>query len=268
MTTENAGTAAPSSLAWREWVRSFTLNIGPIVVVLLLWEAVVRFGLVNAFFLPPVSVVLVTFWEILLDGQLFEHFGVTIRRMVVGYAIGAGGGVAFGLAIGLSKPLRQFFSPIVAAIYPLPKIALLSLFLVIFGIGDPPIIASVAVSAFFPVLLNTLTGLRTIDPILIKAARDLGASALQTTLKVVLPASLPMIFTGLRQSSAVALIVVVAVEMYIGQSGAGYLLAWATEFFKIDVLYANILAIAIFGILLFRFVDWVENRLLPWAREQ
>lgn len=257
----------PPDMRTQTW-RAVALNVGPIVAVFLLWETVVRLGLVQAIFLPPASVVLAKFWEILLDGQLLQNFGVTIRRMVIGYAIGAGAGVAFGLTIGLSRPLRQFFSPIVAAVYPLPKIALLSLFLVIFGVGDPPIIASVAVSSFFPVLLNTLTGLRTIDPTLVKAARDLGANQLQTTLKVVLPGSLPMIFTGLRQSSAVALIVVVAVEMYIGQSGAGYLLSWATEFFKIDLLYANILAIAIFGILLFRLVDLIEHLLLPWARER
>lgn len=248
--------------------RAVFFNVGPIVICLLLWEVSVRSGLISAFFLPPVSVVLAKFWEILLNGELMDHFSVTIWRMVAGFALGAGSAVVFGLVVGLSKPLRQFFWPIVAAIYPLPKIALLSLFLVVFGIGDPPIIASVTVSAFFPVLLNTLTGLRTVDDILIKAARDLGANHLQVVTKVVLPAALPLIFTGLRQSSAVSLIVVVAVEMYIGENGAGYVLTWATEFFKIDLLYAYIFAIAIFGIILFNLVDILEKYLLPWAKER
>ncbi len=258
----------PNGSRLRGVVRAVLYNVGPIVVCLLLWEASVRSGLISAFFLPPVSVVLATLWEILVSGELMEHFSVTIWRMVAGFTLGSGSAIVFGLVVGLSKPLRQFFWPIVAAVYPLPKIALLSLFLVVFGIGDPPIIASVTVSAFFPVLLNTLIGLRTVDEILIKAARDLGANQYQVITKVVLPAALPLIFTGLRQSSAVSLIVVVAVEMYIGENGAGYVLTWSTEFFKINILYAYTVAIAIFGIILFNFVDILEKYLLPWAKEK
>lgn len=243
-------------------------NVGPIVVMLALWEIAVRTGLIRAFFLPPVSDVFVQFWESLVSGQLPENFLITIRRVSAGYAIGAGSAVLLGLLIGIYRPIGSFFYPVIGAIYPLPKIAMLSIFIVMFGIGDPPIIASVAISCFFPVLLNTLTGLRSVDPILIKAARDLGANRFQTTTKVILPASLPMIFTGLRQSAAVALIVVVAVEMYIGQSGAGYLLSWATEFFQINLLYANLLAIGIFGIVIFKLVDLVEYLALPWARDR
>jgi NitT/TauT family transport system permease protein len=243
-------------------------NAGPIVVVFIVWELSVRTGLINAFFLPAASDVFVEFWESILSGQLPQNFLITLRRVSFGYAMGAGAAVMFGLLIGIFRPIGSFFYPIIAAIYPLPKIAMLSVFLVIFGIGDPPIIASVAISSFFPVLLNTLTGLRSVDPILIKAATDLGANRFQIATKVIFPAALPVIFAGLRQGSAVALIVVVAVEMYIGQSGAGYLLSWATEFFKIKFLYANLLAIAIFGILVFRTVDLVEYLTLPWARDR
>ena len=241
------------------------LNTAPIALVLLAWEMAVRTGAIKAFFLPLVSEVLVHFWSALKSGELAEHFLITIGRMTLGFGIGASAAIVFGLVIGLSPFLLRFFSPIVAAIYPLPKIALLSLFLVIFGVGDAPIVASVAVSCFFPVLLNTLAGLASIDPILIKAARDLGASRTKTTLYVVLPGSLPMIFTGLRQSSAVALIMVIAVEMYIGQSGAGHQLAWATQFFDINLLYTYIVAIGLFGILLFKALDFAERFFLPWA---
>jgi NitT/TauT family transport system permease protein len=244
---------------------SLFLNLGPIILVLLLWEVSVRTGLIRAFFLPPVSEVLVHFWANLTSGELLNNFTATASRMAIGYLIGACSAIVFGLIIGLSSFLLRFFSPIVAAVYPLPKIALLSLFLVIFGVGDAPIIASVAVSCFFPTLLNTLAGLASIDPVLIKAARDLGASRAQTTLHVVLPASLPLIFTGLRQSSAVALIVVIAVEMYIGQNGAGHQLAWATQFFDVKLLYTYIVAIGLFGIVLFKLLDAAERIFLPWA---
>lgn len=243
-------------------------NVGPIVVMFALWELSVRTGLVKAMFFPAISDVFVEFLSSIQSGQLPEHFLITLHRVSLGFAMGAGAAVAFGLLIGIFRPIGSFFYPIIAAIYPLPKIAMLSIFLVVFGIGDPPIIASVAISSFFPVLLNTLTGLRSVDPILIKAARDLGANRFQTATKVILPAAFPVIFAGLRQGSAVALIVVVAVEMYIGQSGAGYLLSWATEFFKITFLYANLLAIAIFGIAVFKAVDLIEYLALPWARDR
>lgn len=176
--------------------------------------------------------------------------------------------MAFGLAIGLSAPLRLFFSPLIAATYPLPKIALLSLFLVIFGIGNAPIVASIVASAMYPVLLNTITGILAVDPILIRAARNLGANRFQVTTQVVLPGALPIIFGGLRMGAAVSLIVVVAVEMYIAQSGVGYLLAWATEFFKTDLLYANLMAIGIFGIVVFKALDVLERWALPWNPEK
>lgn len=257
-----------SSLRWQRFASAIFYNVGPIVVVLVLWELAVRSGLIRAFFLPPVTEVFAQFWESIVSGQLPSNFLITIRRVSIGYAIGAGCAVSFGMLIGIFRPIGSFFYPIIAAVYPLPKIAMLSIFIVVFGIGDPPIIASVAVSSFFPVLLNTLTGLRSVDPILMKAARDLGANRVQVVTKVVLPAALPMIFTGLRQSAAVALIVVVAVEMYIGQSGAGYLLSWATEFFKINLLYANLLAIALFGLVIFKLVDLIEYLALPWARDK
>jgi NitT/TauT family transport system permease protein len=248
--------------------RNLVLGLGPIVVLLVLWEVSVRTGLIKAFFLPPFSQVMEKFRESLSSGDLLEHFGVSLKRMSLGYAYGTGGAILFGLVVGLSKTLRAFFNPVVAAIYPLPKIALLSLFLVIFGVGDPPIIASVAVSTFFPVLLNTLAGVSSVDPILIRAARDLGASKSQVTFKVVLPGALPLIFTGMRQSAAVALIVVVAVEMYIGQNGAGHQLAWATQFFDINLLYAYIVAIGLFGIILFKTIDVIETWILPWKASQ
>lgn len=248
--------------------RNLVLGLGPIVILLVFWEVSVRTGLIKALFLPPFSEVVAKFWESLNNGDLLENFSVSLKRMSLGYVYGAGSAILFGLVVGLSRTLRAFFSPIVAAIYPLPKIALLSLFIVIFGVGDPPIIASVAVSTFFPVLLNTLAGVSSVDPILIRAAQDLGASKSQVTFKVVLPGALPLIFTGMRQSAAVALIVVVAVEMYIGQNGAGHQLAWATQFYDINLLYAYIVAIGLFGIILFKAIDAIEAWLLPWKTGQ
>lgn len=247
-------------------VRRIAADVFPILITLAVWELVVQSGLIRALFLPPVSKVLAKFWEVLVSGELLWHFRITVTRMLIGYAIGAGAAVVLGLLIGLSAPLRAFFAPLVAATYPLPKIALLSLFLVIFGIGDPPIIASIAASALYPVLLNTISGVLTVDPVLVRAARNLGANRYQVITKILLPGALPIILGGLRMGAAVSLIVVVAVEMYIGQNGVGNRLAWATEFFKTDLLYANLVAIGVFGVLVFKLLDGLERLAIPWRR--
>ena len=249
----------------REHLKAAAATAAPIACVLVAWEVAVRAGWINAFFLPPVSVVLAKFWEMVKSGELLASFRITAWRMSLGFAIGASAALVMGLAIGLSRSLLAFFSPLIAATYPLPKIALISIFLVIFGIGDPPIVAAVAISTFYPILISTLTGLKAVDPMLIKAARDLGANGYQVTVQVLLPGALPVIMSGMKMGAAVALIVVVAVEMYIGQTGAGHVLAWATEFFKVDLLYANVIAIGLFGIVLFKLVDFIERRLVPWA---
>ena len=246
------------------WIRQITSNVFPFLLIIIVWELSIDLGLIKPLFLPAFSVVVQKLWEITVSGELIRHFSKTIYRMLLGYTIGASAAILMGLVIGLFQPVRRFFSPLIAATYPLPKISLLSLFMVVFGIGDAPIIASIVATASYPILLNTITGIINVDETLIKAAYNLGATKRQVMTKVVLPGALPIIFTGLKIGAAVSLIVVVAVEMYISDSGIGYLLAWATEFFKMPLLYANLIAIGIFGILIFRILDRVEMWVVPW----
>jgi NitT/TauT family transport system permease protein len=248
-------------------LKNIISELFPFLVVIVIWELVIDLGIIKPFFLPSFSVVIQYLWEILISGELILHFGITIYRMVVGYVIGAVAAIILGMAIGLSNPMRKFFSPLIAATFPLPKISLLSLFIVVFGIGDPPIIASIVATASFPILLNTITGIVAADDLLVKAAYNLGANKRQVMTKVILPGALPIIFAGLKIGAAISLVVVIAVEMYISNSGVGYLLSWATEFFKMPLLYANLIAIGIFGVFIFKGLDRIEKWVIPWKKE-
>ena len=243
------------------------VKAGPFLLVLALWQLLPQLGLIKPLFLPALSVVIKTLIEITLSGKLGQNFIATLYRIAIGLGLGASAAIIVGLIIGLSRPLRQFTMPLVAASYPLPKIAMLSLFLVWFGLGDPPIIAILSLSAFYPMLLNTLTGVLTVDDTLIKAAYNMGANYRQVLTKVVLPGALPVIFGGFRIAASVSLLVVVAVEMYIANNGIGYLLAWATQWYKMDLLYANIIVIGLFGILLFKLIQFAEKKIVPWKEK-
>jgi NitT/TauT family transport system permease protein len=246
--------------------KSLFINSIPFIVILTLWELLGQLGIVKPLFLPTFSKVLVALYDFTVSGKLFFHFTRTIYRMAVGYFSSVVFAILFGLAIGLSKPMRQFFTPLIAATYPLPKVSLLSLFIVWLGLGNPPIIAIIFASASYPILLNTITGILQVDKTLIKAAENLGANHRQVLMKVVFPGAIPIIFGGLRIGVAVSLIVVVAIEMYIANDGIGYLLAWATEFHLMELLFSLLIVIGVFGILLFKGLDLCESILIPWKK--
>jgi NitT/TauT family transport system permease protein len=250
----------------KPWIRAFLVNSIPFLIILLLWEVCAQVGLVKPIILPAFSKVLKALYEITVTGKLLFHLTRTAYRLSVGYFGSALVAILLGLMIGLSKPMRQFFAPLIAATYPLPKVALLSLFIVWLGLGDPPIIAIIFVSASYPILLNTITGILQIDQTLVKAAENLGANHRQILTKVIFPGALPIIFGGLRIGVAVSLIADVAIEMYIANDGLGYLLAWATEFHLMELLFSVLIVIGIFGIILFKALDLCESILVPWKK--
>jgi len=251
-----------------EKARDMGVRLFPFLTVIVLWESLARLKLVSPLFLPALSVVLERLLAILADGTLLRHLSVSLYRILFAYVLAAGAGVLFGLVIGLFPALRRFFNPLIAATYPLPKLAMLSFFLIWLGFGSPPIIAILMLSIFYPILINTIAGITTVDETLIKAAYNLGAGHRQVLQKVILPGSLPVIFGGFRIAASTSLLVVVAVEIYIADAGIGYLLRWATEFYRMDLLYALIIAIGLLGIVIFALIDGIEKWIIPWKQGQ
>jgi NitT/TauT family transport system permease protein len=188
--------------------------------------------------------------------------------MFIGFLAGAVPGLIIGLAMGWSRPLRALLDPVVAVVYPLPKITLLPLIMLLIGVGEQAMILVVALAAFFPVLINSIAGVINIEPLYFEVARTYGASRWQTLTKVILPGSLPMAFAGIRLALGLALLTTVVVELAIATKGLGAMLWLSWETLRIDRIYVATGVIAILGLLLNPIVQFLARRLIPWKEEQ
>ena len=167
------------------------------ILILVFWELASRSGLVDRRFFPPPTAIAGTAWQMIASLEIFVHIWATFQRVLVGYVMGAIPGLAFGLALGMSTRLNRVLGPIFAALYPVPKIAILPLILLLFGIGELSKYIVVAIGVFFLMFYNTLSGVRQTPEIYLDVARNAGASRLQVFTRIAIPAALPSIFTGL-----------------------------------------------------------------------
>src|SRR5690606_20434440 len=172
-------------------------------------------------------------------GQFWSDLGISMQRMAVGFVMGAVPGLLLGLAMGLFGPVRTIFQPLVAALYPLPKIALLPLILLIFGLGEMSKYFTVAIGVFFLMTINTMAGVLNVPTIYLDVARNLRASRWRVYTTVALPGALPGIFTGLRVCVGVALILLVATEFVGADSGIGYRIWWSWSVFWVEPMYVG-----------------------------
>lgn len=244
--------------------RDRLLSILSPLAVLLLWELLVRAGLLDARFFPPPSLVAGRFAQMLADGSLGQHVGISLLRVVLGFAAGAIPAVVIGLTMGLFPVVRALLEPIVAAIYPVPKIALLPLLLMIFGVGETFKIVTIALGCFTLVLVNTVAGVVNIDRIYIDVARNFGASRLDFYRTVAWPGALPMIFAGLKLGMGVSLLLIVAAEMIGARSGLGYLIWNSYQVWDMPAMYIGLVLLAFFGYVFTMALNELERIVVPW----
>jgi NitT/TauT family transport system permease protein len=244
------------------------LSISSPLLFLLAWELLVRTGVLDERYVPPPTRVLQVLGELLASGELLVHLGASLRRIMLGFLLGAGLGVVLGLLMGWFKWIRVFFKPIIAITFPIPKIALLPLLLILFGIGETSKVVLVAIPVFFLVLITTMDGVLEIDPVLIQAGQNYGATGWKLFLNVILPASLPAIFTGLRLALGVSLLVIVAAEFVAAHEGLGQLIwtSWTT--LAVGNMYAGLVVIAALGLLFSSGLEYVERMIMPWANKR
>ncbi len=228
------------------------------------WELAPRFGLVDEVFLPPFSTVVRAFVELAGNGQLAEHTSASLTRSVTGFSIALVIAVPVGIAIAWYKPISDFLNPVLELFRNTAALALLPVFVLILGIGETSKIALIGYATFFPILLNTITGVRTVDPLLVKSAVSLGFSPLRLFQKVILPAAVPSIFTGIRMAAAGSILVLVAAEMIGARAGLGYLITAAQQNFQIPQMYAGIVAISLIGLGFNFALVALERRLSRW----
>ena len=242
------------------------LFVGPIVFVVLigLLEAGTRTGVISNLVLPSPSAVFWTFVELYRSGLLWKHLLPSLERLIVGGAMGATAGIAVGVMIGLFSLARAGLVPLVAAIFPIPKIALLPLFVIWFGIDEGSKYALIAFGTFTPTVVATYGGVDNVDRSLIRMGQSFGLTWWSIVRKIVLPAALPAILSGLRVSLAIAIILLVAAEMLGAEFGVGAYILEAGALYDLERLFAGVTLLSIMGVTVSWLIGRLEQRLLAW----
>lgn len=217
-----------------------------------------------ALFFPPPSAILAAFARRIADGTLSAAAGITALRVLSGVALAAPAAICLGALAGWSPDVRRTLDPALAAGHAIPKIAALPLFLVALGIGETARVALVAVSAFFPLAINTMAGVAEISPVHFDVARHYGASRARTFRRVVLPGALPLVLVGLRLALTIGLVIAIALELVAADDGLGSWIWRAWQTFSIDDLYAGLLAASLFGIAIQALLAAASRRLVRW----
>ena len=254
----------------RRWETLLSFS-GPFAV-LGLWELLSRTGAIDSRFWPAPTSLIDTLSKQISSGALLTNIRISMVRIVAGFVIAAVPGVLLGLAMGLYWPVRVFLMPIATAIYAIPKLAVLPLTVIVFGVGESSKIAIIVVSIFFLIVLNTMSGVMAIDPTYRDVAENMGASRWQMFTTVAWPGALPAIFTGFRLAIGFALLVIVGTEFLDGNkrnpNGIGWYIIRSWNLFKIDDLFVGLLVIALLAWMLNVVLEAVERRLLPWRPER
>lgn len=236
------------------------------LALLALWEIAAQLDWIEVKFFPAPSTIAATGWAMANTAQFWHDLGVSLGRIAIGFTMGAVPGLLLGLAMGLFPPVRKIFQPLIAALYPLPKIALLPLLLLIFGLGEMSKYMIVAIGVFFLMSINTMAGVVNIPSIYFDVANNLKASRWKVYLTVAMPGALHGIFTGLRTCVGVALLLLVAAEFVGADEGIGYRIWWSWSVFWVKNMYVGFAVIAFLGFVFAYAVDFLERRFLPWQR--
>ena len=240
--------------------------ISPIGLIVL-WQVLLMAGIGDRRFVPAPSDIGWRYWEMVASGELARHTVVTLWRVFAGFFLGSIPGIAVGLLMAMFRPVRIFFDPLIAALFPIPKIALMPLLLLAFGFGDASKIALVVTAVFFPVVVNTYVGAANIEKIYWDVAKNYGASQSVIFRRIVFFGALPMIFAGLRISLAVSFIVLVAAEFVATKAGIGYLIWNSWELLQVDVMFVGIVTVGVLGLIATVVLQEIERKVIPWKAE-
>jgi len=237
--------------------------LGIALLILATWELASRLGWINSLAFPAPSRILAHF-AVIDRGEYARNVGLTLMRFFGGIVVGGIPGILIGLCIGWSPRLRTIADPFISAIHPVPKIVLFPLFIVIFGINEWAKIASVALTVFFPALINSAAGAREISPLYFEVVRSYGGGRAALFRHVVLPGSLPMILSGIRIAANLGLLVTIAIEFTVTSAGIGSIIWLALQTMRTEELYLGVISIAAIGISINTTIQWLLRRVTPW----
>jgi ABC-type nitrate/sulfonate/bicarbonate transport system permease component len=247
---------------------SIILGYGVLLLATVIWQAMWSAGKLSPLFMSGPSAIGKRFWDDLLHGHLLDDVAFTGKNFAIGFVLAAVTGVVAGVIIGWYKRVEMVTGPVTSALYATPRIAMVPLIIMWFGIGMWSKVFMVFVFAFFPILINTIGGIQAIDRDLLKAARAFCATDRQIFATVAIPGAVPFILTGIRQGVALGLIGVVVSEMFGGSQGIGFMVAYGGQTFATDTLFVGVIIIAVAGIVLSAGAEALESRFSRWRPER
>ena len=234
------------------------------LLLLAVWQLAVMVGILDYRFVPAPLQIVDTFVALISSGELFKHILISLGRVAAGFALGVGLGVVVGLTMGIFRPVRAALTPVIAALFPIPKLAILPIIILAFGIGEVSKIIVIAIGVFFISVINTVSGVINIEKIYLDVADNLGVKGRSFYRHVAIPGALPAIVTGGKVSMGVALLLIVAAEFVGANSGIGYLIWSSWQNFSIDRMFVGLVTLAAIGYIFTMALEFLEGRILPW----
>lgn len=263
--TSASGQQSPWSLSMR--ARDRILSISSPLCLLVCWEIAAHFGFIDTRFFPAPSSIGAKLVQMFSSGELAAHTFISLQRLLLGIVIGGIPALILGIVMGLSRLVRAIIEPLIAAIYPIPKSALLPLSLLVFGLGEGSKVFMVAIGVFFPVVINATAGVLEISKVYLDVGRNFQVSRWNTFRTIALPGALPVIMTGFRLGIGLGLILIAVAEMVGAKSGLGYLIWTAWETFAVEQMYVGLFMIAIIGFAITIILKELERWVIPWKTE-
>jgi ABC-type nitrate/sulfonate/bicarbonate transport system permease component len=233
-------------------------------LLVLLWEVAAHFKWIDVRFFPPPSSIVHQIGVLIASGELVANTFASLRRLALGMLLGGVPALFLGLAMGVSRPLRAAIDPLVSATYPIPKSAILPLVLLIFGLGEMSKVVMVALSAFYPILINTVLGVVNLDKVYLDVGHNYRANRWQIFRTIAFPGALPSIMAGIKLAMGMGLILIAISEMVAADDGIGYMIWNSWQVLTVDTMYVGLLVIAILGFVFSLVLDEIERMLIPW----
>ena len=233
-----------------------------------LWELLADTHLIDTRFFPAPSSIVGTFGTLIANGQLWANTLISLERLFIGFLLGAIPALIIGLTMGLYRPVRVLVDPLILGTYPIPKSAILPLILLIFGLGEPSKIVMVAIGVFYPVVINTVSGVLQIPKMYLDVGHNFGASRWKMFTTIALPGALPFIMTGVKLGAGMGLILIAIAEMIGAQSGLGYMIWNAWQILSVNTMYVGLIMIAILGFVLTLILNEIERLLIPSRQDR
>ncbi len=263
-----ARTLNPRRYRVRQRALEITLAWLTPIALVLLWELSSRRGWIDPRFFPAPSSIWDTGVDLVRNGELQDDIVVTFRRVLIGFALGSGLGIVFGALLGAIPLLRAAFEPLMYALWTVPKLALLPLLLLIFGLGERPMIVLIILNCVFIAMIPTMGAIDAVDPGHSEVARSVHATNLQRFRTVLWPAALPQIFIGLRLAATASVLTVIAAEFVQGRDGLGFLIWNSWTLYLAEPMYVGIVCVSVLGTAFALLVGAIGRRISPWFEHE